>query len=512
MNLNQIKALAASPEARLIFADDKNTYYVIEANAHGSSAKAAAQVSSDDLLNILRGSGAPGRIGHEFIGDALRLDFGDPNTAQIGDVNIASTVGSAAGRWVKQDEVIGGKPSYKKLPIPSSGLSALYYDEATTRWILQYDGLSLYTVSTAASPSLITTPWLTSPNNAPAVLTVALTPPEVLQAQYIGQWCRVGTVEPFLWYRWSGEMWEEGSSAESTASILAKLGGGDSNKINPDYVYTFTQSPTPPVSAIARSLPWLDTTDGSLSVWDAAVGAWVALSSGGAQREVPEPEKGDPGAVIISGSFTPSGDLVFVKDDDSTVTIPGAADVLRGPIGPTGPQGVSLNLRGSVATVGNLPTSPTFNDAYIVTATGHLHFWNGTLWVDAGTIVGPAGPTGPQGPPGPVVRSVRNVYCSDGVAVNISHAQDLNGYVRLTTYGSATPIAALLGIPAYNATTAPWVVGDNVTVRIASGDIGSLTLVPAAGVVLNGASNVASMQVEDTFVLMYVAADTWDVI
>ena len=77
-----------------------------------------------------------------------------------------------------------------------------------------------------------------------------------------------------------------------------------------------------------------------------------------------------------------------------------------GPTGNTGPQGININLRGEVAQVANLPaTNNQVNDAYIVTASGHLWAWNGTSWFDAGTIVGPAGPTGAAstvaGPTGP---------------------------------------------------------------------------------------------------------------
>ena len=73
-----------------------------------------------------------------------------------------------------------------------------------------------------------------------------------------------------------------------------------------------------------------------------------------------------------------------------------------GPTGPTGPQGTSITVKGSVATVGNLPSSGnTLNDAYIVTSTGNLHVWNGTSWVNAGPIVGPTGPTGSTGSTGP---------------------------------------------------------------------------------------------------------------
>lgn len=70
----------------------------------------------------------------------------------------------------------------------------------------------------------------------------------------------------------------------------------------------------------------------------------------------------------------------------------------EGPEGPTGPQGSSIVVKGSVATVGNLPsTGNTVNDAYIVTADGHLYVWDGDSWVDAGQIQGPPGEGVPTG-------------------------------------------------------------------------------------------------------------------
>ena len=72
-----------------------------------------------------------------------------------------------------------------------------------------------------------------------------------------------------------------------------------------------------------------------------------------------------------------------------------------GIVGPTGPQGASINLKGTVATVGNLPsTGNTVNDAYIVTADGDLYVWTGSAWANVGQIIGPTGSTGPTGPTG----------------------------------------------------------------------------------------------------------------
>ena len=73
-----------------------------------------------------------------------------------------------------------------------------------------------------------------------------------------------------------------------------------------------------------------------------------------------------------------------------------------GPTGSTGSPGVSITMKGEVATVGNLPASGNqVNDAYVVTADGNLYVWDGAAWNDVGQIVGPTGPQGIQGITGP---------------------------------------------------------------------------------------------------------------
>jgi len=73
-----------------------------------------------------------------------------------------------------------------------------------------------------------------------------------------------------------------------------------------------------------------------------------------------------------------------------------------GPAGPQGPAGLGINMKGTVASAGNLPPSGnSVNDAYVTNDTGILYVWNGSTWVNSGTARGPAGPTGPQGIQGP---------------------------------------------------------------------------------------------------------------
>lgn len=79
----------------------------------------------------------------------------------------------------------------------------------------------------------------------------------------------------------------------------------------------------------------------------------------------------------------------------------------NGPTGPTGAAGTGFTYKGTVATVGALPSSGnTAGDAYVVTADDHLYIWDGSAWTDAGpvstSITGPTGPTGVAGAAGAV--------------------------------------------------------------------------------------------------------------
>jgi hypothetical protein len=73
----------------------------------------------------------------------------------------------------------------------------------------------------------------------------------------------------------------------------------------------------------------------------------------------------------------------------------------QGPEGPRGPQGTGLTIRGTVPTAASLPyTNNAVGDGWLAADTGHLWTWDGTRWIDAGLIQGPAGPKGDPGDPG----------------------------------------------------------------------------------------------------------------
>lgn len=125
-------------------------------------------------------------------------------------------------------------------------------------------------------------------------------------------------------------------------------------------------------------------------------GGWEEVGTGSGTE-------GPTGPTGPAGATGPEGDTGPTGPSGSGATGPTGE---AGPTGPTGAQGSSINILGSVATVGDLPSSSnTVNDAYIVDADGNLYIWDGSQWFDAGQIQGPTGPTGDAGATGPTGES-----------------------------------------------------------------------------------------------------------
>ena len=122
----------------------------------------------------------------------------------------------------------------------------------------------------------------------------------------------------------------------------------------------------------------------------------------------PEGPQGPAGAdSSVPGPQGPQGQ----KGDQGEPGITGeqGAPGTKGDKGDTGAQGVSVTLKGTKATIADLPISGSAGDGWIVTtgngddhADGSLWFWNITdgKWDDIGPIVGPQGDQGPQGQSG----------------------------------------------------------------------------------------------------------------
>jgi hypothetical protein len=69
--------------------------------------------------------------------------------------------------------------------------------------------------------------------------------------------------------------------------------------------------------------------------------------------------------------------------------------------GAAGPMGPGLRVLGNLPTAADLPASSDApGDSYLIEDTTETHTWNGSSWVNMGSIVGPQGPEGPVGPRG----------------------------------------------------------------------------------------------------------------
>lgn len=102
-----------------------------------------------------------------------------------------------------------------------------------------------------------------------------------------------------------------------------------------------------------------------------------------------------------AGPTGPTGAASNVTGPTGSTGATGAAGA-TGPTGPTGPATTNVNLLGSVANTGALPTGATTDDTYLSLDTGDLYFWDGSNWDNLGPINGPTGPEGPTGPTGPI--------------------------------------------------------------------------------------------------------------
>jgi hypothetical protein len=186
---------------------------------------------------------------------------------------------------------------------------------------------------------------------------------------------------------------DSGTIGSATQLYLNKL----------DFVYGFDFS------------SWIETWDDSTS----PVGGVITLfTSAGAVRTILSVTSD----VVLSGNYykipislvsgsiplaSSSYNFEFSRNGDAGATGPTGSAGAAGATGPTGPTGATgpattnVNLLGSVANTGALPTGATTDDTYITLDTGDLYFWDGSNWDNLGPINGPTGPTGPAGDTGP---------------------------------------------------------------------------------------------------------------
>jgi len=118
----------------------------------------------------------------------------------------------------------------------------------------------------------------------------------------------------------------------------------------------------------------------------------------------------------------------------------------NGTNGADGADGQGIQLKGSLSSSTLLPTSGnTAGDTYLIT--GHLWVWNGSAWVDQGSIQGPAGTNGTNGTngtPGAVWRSGSGVP-SNGTGLDGDFYLRTNGDVYARSSGAYSVVANILG-------------------------------------------------------------------
>ena len=113
-----------------------------------------------------------------------------------------------------------------------------------------------------------------------------------------------------------------------------------------------------------------------------------------------------PANPIDGESFSAPNGVTYIYDAASNQWVTGTRKAILGATGATGPQGTGIELKGTVATVGDLSgiSDPEIGDTWIVEDSGDGYSWDGSSWVNIGQLVGPdgaSGATGPQGATGP---------------------------------------------------------------------------------------------------------------
>lgn len=161
-------------------------------------------------------------------------------------------------------------------------------------------------------------------------------------------------------------------------------------------------------AAVQALITGAQIQDGTIASRDIKNGTITRTDIGAATLSSLRGQRGAQGARGAVGPQGPAGPVGAAGPQGPTGgTGSTGATGAQGPQGVKGDPGAGVHVTGSVATAGDLPGGAAEGDAYIVTATSHLHVWDGAAWIDTGLVRGPdgpqgaTGPTGPQGPAGP---------------------------------------------------------------------------------------------------------------
>lgn len=169
--------------------------------------------------------------------------------------------------------------------------------------------------------------------------------------------------------------------------------------------------------------------------------------------------------------------LRYTLDGTTWVPFTVGADGPQGPEGPEGPQGppgASVQIKGSVSTVGDLPATGVVGDGWITEDDGHLHvFITTTTTQDVGQIRGDPGPPGEITLATGDARYVRQASGSltTGFALNTFTVKPTSGShgLLMRVLSANVPIelapvsgagTALSNTLRFDATSGAWEVGD----------------------------------------------------
>jgi hypothetical protein len=125
---------------------------------------------------------------------------------------------------------------------------------------------------------------------------------------------------------------------------------------------------------------------------------WLASLQGPAGPAGADGQDGAPGADGLSAYQVAVAAGFSGTESEWLASLQGAP----GADGADGQDGTGFVIKGTVPTEADLVgiPSPAVGEAYQVVATGDIHVWSGTAWVNLGPIQGPAGPAGADGSDG----------------------------------------------------------------------------------------------------------------
>ena len=197
-----------------------------------------------------------------------------------------------------------------------------------------------------------------------------------------------------------------------------------------------------------------DTTGGAFTVTlpaSPALGAWVKIVDGGnwAVNNLTVASNGSNiEGVVQDVLIDASGiELLFVYDGTSNGW---QVSTTLGQQGYTGSQGKGLQLSGTTSSNALLPTlsSTSTGSAYLISTSTHIWVWNGSSWIDNGSLAGYVGSQGSTGYTG----SASTATGPQGI-MGYAGSQGISGYIGSVGYVGSAGTTSIITNTSTNAST-----------------------------------------------------------